>query len=178
MSKQSGPAVVLRPIVEPDLDLLSRFDTDAEASEPFEWTGFRSPQVRRRLWEENGLLTADNSTLGVVVDDDTLAGIVNWRVVKRGGPDGGCLEIGVLLFPEHRGRGIGTAAQRLLVEHLFRTTIVHRVQAGTDVDNVAEQRVLERLGFRREGVLRGGVFIDGQWRDGVMYARLRDDEQP
>jgi RimJ/RimL family protein N-acetyltransferase len=75
--------------------------------------------------------------------------------IKAGGPEGGCLEIGVLLFPEHRGRGVGTAAQRLLVEYLFATTLVNRLQAVTDLENLAEQRVLERIGFRREGVLRG-----------------------
>jgi RimJ/RimL family protein N-acetyltransferase len=90
-------------------------------------------------------------------------------------PQGGCLEIGALLFPEHRGRGIGTAAQRLLVDYLFTTTLANRLQALTDVENLAEQRVLERIGFRREGVLRGLAFIGGRWRDAALYARLRND---
>jgi RimJ/RimL family protein N-acetyltransferase len=94
---------------------------------------------------------------------------------KAGGPDGGCLEIGALLFPEHRGRGLGTAAQRLLVEYLFATTLANRLQAITDVENLAEQQALERIGFRREGVMRGLAFIGGRWRDGVLYARLRGD---
>jgi [ribosomal protein S5]-alanine N-acetyltransferase len=85
------------------------------------------------------------------------------------------LEIGALLFPEHRGRGLGTAAQGLLAEYLFATTLANRLQAITDVENLAEQRVLERIGFRREGVLRGLAFIGGRWHDGVLYARLRDD---
>jgi len=107
--------------------------------------------------------------------DGTLAEIVSWRAIKAGGPEGGCLEIGALLFPEHRGRGVGTAAQRLLVEYLFATTLVNRLQAVTDLENLAEQRVLERIGFRREGVLRGLALIGGRWRDGVLYAQLRGD---
>jgi RimJ/RimL family protein N-acetyltransferase len=99
----------------------------------------------------------------------------SWRTITAGGPEGGCLEIGALLFPEHRGRGLGTAAQRLLVEYLFATTLANRLQAVTDVENLAEQRVLERIGFRREGVMRGLAFIGGQWRDGALYARLRGD---
>jgi hypothetical protein len=59
---------------------------------------------------------------------------VSWRTIKAGGPEGGCLEIGALLFPEHRGRGVGTAAQRLLVEYLFATTLANRLQAITDVE--------------------------------------------
>jgi ribosomal-protein-alanine N-acetyltransferase len=165
----------LRPIEEADLDLLRRFDTDPAASQPFEWTGFRDPGARRRRWEQDGFIGRDSTQLAVALPDGTLAGIVSWRAIKAGGPEGGCLEIGALLFPEHRGRGVGTAAQRLLVEYLFATTLVNRLQAVTDLENLAEQRVLERIGFRREGVLRGLAFIGGRWRDGVLYAQLRGE---
>jgi [ribosomal protein S5]-alanine N-acetyltransferase len=167
--------VVLRPVEEADLEALSRLDTDPAVSEPFEWFGFRSPNLRRRRWEEDGLLGADSSFLAVDLGDESLAGIVSWRTVLSGGPPGGCLEIGILLFPEHRGRGVGTAAQRLLVDYLFATTLANRLQAVTDVDNIAEQRALERVGFRREGVMRGLAFGGGRWRDGALYARLRAD---
>jgi RimJ/RimL family protein N-acetyltransferase len=62
-----------------------------------------------------------------------------------------------------------------LVEHLFDTTTVHRLCANTEADNAAEQRVLEKCGFRREGVLRQAGFRGGRWRDVVVYGRLRDD---
>jgi RimJ/RimL family protein N-acetyltransferase len=165
----------LRPITEADLDLLSRFDTDPAASQPFEWNGFPDPHARRRRWEKDGFLGGDSAQLAVALPDDTLAGIVGWRTFKAGGPEGGCLEIGALLFPEHRGRGTGTAVQQLLVEYLFATTLANRLQALTDVENLVEQRVLERIGFRREGVLRGLAFIGGRWRDAALYARLRND---
>jgi GNAT superfamily N-acetyltransferase len=85
---------------------------------------------------------------------------------------------GVLLFPEHRGKGLGTAAERLLADYLFSTTLANRLEATTEVDNVAEQRALEQAGFVREGVLRGTGFVRGQWKDGAMYARRRDDPAP
>lgn len=90
----------------------------------------------------------------------------------------GNFEIGIGLLPEHRGRGVGTEAQRQLVGYLFATTTANRLQAGTEVDNLAEQRALERVGFRREGVQRGLHFRAGRWRDGVMYGLLRADERP
>jgi [ribosomal protein S5]-alanine N-acetyltransferase len=167
--------VALRPIEEADLEALRRLDIDPSVTEPFEWFGFRSPNLRRRRWEDDGLLGQDSAFLAVDLPDSTLAGIVSWRTVRFGGPDGGCLEIGILLFPEYRGRGIGTAAQRLLVEYLFATTLANRLQAITDVENIAEQRALERVGFSREGILRGLAFGGGRWHDGVIYARLRAD---
>jgi [ribosomal protein S5]-alanine N-acetyltransferase len=106
-----------------------------------------------------------------------LAGIVSWRGIPTGGPEVGCLEIGALLFPEHRGQGHGTAAQRLLVEYLFATTLANRLQAITDVESIAEQNALERIGFCREGIMRGLAFDDGRWHDGVLSARLRADPE-
>jgi ribosomal-protein-alanine N-acetyltransferase len=167
--------VRLRPIEEADLDILRRFDTDPSSRGPYLSSGFRRPQIRRRRWEEDGWLGEDSAQLALALPDGTLAGIVSWRTIQTGGPDGGCLDIGALLFPEHRGKGLGTAAQRLLVEYLFATTLANRVQAITDVDNLAEQKALERAGLRREGVMRGLALIGGRWRDGVLYARLRDD---
>jgi len=169
-----GP-VRLRPIEEADLDVLRRFDIDPSTRGPYLSSRFRSPRARRRRWEEDGWLGDDSGQLAVALPDDTLAGIVSWRTIPTGGPDGGCQEIGALLFPEHRRQGLGAAAQRLLTEYLFATTLVNRIQAITNVENLAEQRALERIGFRREGIMRGLAFDGGRWHDGVLYARLRDD---
>ncbi|MFD4550160.1 GNAT family N-acetyltransferase [Streptomyces sp. NPDC058466] len=70
---------------------------------------------------------------------------------------------------------MGTEAQRQLVRYLFAHTLVMRIEADTQTDNIAEQRALEKAGFTREGVLRSVVFRDGRWRDGVKYSILRDD---
>jgi RimJ/RimL family protein N-acetyltransferase len=52
---------------------------------------------------------------------------------------------------------------------------VERLEASTDIDNVAEQRALEKAGFLREGVLRHAQYRAGSWRDVVLYGRLRHD---
>jgi RimJ/RimL family protein N-acetyltransferase len=50
----------------------------------------------------------------------------------------------------------------------------HRIEAYTEVENIAEQRALEKAGFEREGVLRQTIFRAGKWRDSVVYALIRD----
>ena len=169
--------VRLRPVQESDLQILERIDAEPALSEQFEWRGFANARAHRQRWEDDGYLGPNDSLLIVALPDDTIAGLVSWRSQASSGPQG-CLEIGILLLPDHRGQGYGTIAQGLLADYLFTTTTVHRLQATTEVDNVAEQRALERAGFKREGVLRGGGFVRGQWRDGVKYARLRDDPTP
>ena len=84
-------------------------------------------------------------------------------------------EIGIALLPEHRGKGYGTAAQTALVDYLFATTAVYRIQASTEADNLAEQRALEKVGFHREGLMRAVGYRSGQRVDAVLYSLLRDD---
>ncbi len=89
-----------------------------------------------------------------------------------------CYNIGILLLPEYRGRGLGSAAQCLLADYLFSTTLANRVEAGTEAENTAEQQALEKAGFQREGVHRGRGFREGRMVDGMTYARLRSDPHP
>ena len=168
-------AVRLRPFEEADLACFDRFVNEPDYS-PLEWCGYRSSEPWRRRWREDRLLGASPCCLVVAaVADDSFVGWVDWRQNDRPGP--GVWEFGVLVAPEYRGRGAGTAAQRQLVDYLFLTTACHRVWAGTEVDNVAEQRALERVGLLREGCVRGGHFRDGHWRDGYIYGITRYDWQ-
>lgn len=173
----SHTKVRLRPVEEPDLDFLAKLDTDPTVSEPFEWRGFRDPKERRRRWERDTYLGAEDTMLIVALPDGTFAGLVSWKKLASSAPRV-TYTIGILLFPEHRGQGLGSEAQCLLADQLFSTTMANRVDATTAVENVAEQKALERAGFQREGVLRGLGFHRGRMGDGVIYSRLRADPHP
>jgi RimJ/RimL family protein N-acetyltransferase len=168
--------VRLRPFEEADLELLHRWASDPSFSAPFEWSGYRSAASLRARWEEDGFLERDPHQLVVARGaDDAALGWVAWERPHRGigGPD--VWVIGIMLAPEHRGQGWGTTAQRLLVDHLFDTTSAHRICAFTEAENVAEQKALEKCGFRREGTLRESGFVRGDWRDVDVYGLLRGE---
>jgi RimJ/RimL family protein N-acetyltransferase len=178
--------ITLRPVVESDLKVIERFATEPDALGEFEWGGFSDPTLTRQRWDMDRLLAEDSSFLAVVLDDHTFIGYVVWRDtsggVARGAPKrrSSVLRygIGIVLLPEYRGKGYGTAAQRQLVDYLFATTAVHRIEASTEAGNVAEQRALENVGFQREGVVRAAGYRNGQWVDGILYGILRDDKRP
>jgi len=165
--------VALRPVGEDDLALLEDLTQDPGQTGEFGWFGWSDRQRWRRGWNENGLLGPDGGTLIVVGGGERL-GLVNWRKHQTT-PAGYGWEIGIALLPQARGRGYGTQAQRLLARYLFAHTTAHRIWAGTEVDNIAEQKALEKAGFTREGVARGCGWRDGSWRDGVIYSLLRTD---
>jgi RimJ/RimL family protein N-acetyltransferase len=85
------------------------------------------------------------------------------------------LEIGYVLIPSERGKGYGTEAVKIMVDYLFLSKDIVRVQAHADVRNVASQKVLEKAGFRREGIIRKFKFIRGEWRDAYLYSILREE---
>jgi RimJ/RimL family protein N-acetyltransferase len=110
------------------------------------------------------------------IDNGRPIGSISWHRVSYGpNPGSAAWNIGIMLIPEARGHGYGSEAQRLLADYLFAATEVDRVEASTDVDNVAEQRALEKAGYIREGVVRGSQERRGVKHDLVCYARLRSD---
>jgi RimJ/RimL family protein N-acetyltransferase len=170
----------LRLILPEDVDALSRWYVDPAAGGEFQWVGFQphGPRERRERVASGQQITETGGSLAVCLSDDdpTLVGDVEWRQQRTGpAPASWCWEIGILLLPDFRGQGHGSAAQRQLAAYLFEHTTAQRVQAETDVDNVAEQKALERAGFMREGVLRQWQWRGGRWHDFAMYSKLRGE---
>ena len=168
------PRVRLRSLQAGDLDLL----TAKETAEFDPWNSFEirgSNRFHQRFARDGGI-DQNSGSLAVEAEGRGLIGSVSWHAVQHG-PSAACraLNIGISLFPEHRGRGYGSESQRLLADYLFSTQLLERIEASTDVDNVAEQRSLEKAGFTREGILRHAQFRDAKWRDVVIYSRLRSD---
>ena len=90
----------------------------------------------------------------------------------RGQPENATCEIGYCFLHEVWGHGYGAEAVEALVNFGVSETGVHRIFATIDLDNPASTRLVERLGFRREGVMRQDAFVRGVWKDSLIYALL------
>lgn len=80
-----------------------------------------------------------------------------------------------LLTREACGKGLAKEAVGLLVVYLFSGYAVERLSSFTDMQNKPAQKLLEALGFQREGILRRVSFRDGAWRVIAIYGLLRDE---
>jgi len=155
-------------------------ETDPAAVGPHNWSGARDAVVRlaqlSRRYAADRFDAATDGRLVVDVGGVGPIGDVSWRTVQWGpSAESACYSIGIALLPEHRGRGYGTEAQRLLVRRLFGHSRVARIQADTALDNVAEQRALAKVGFVREGVVRAAEWRDGRLHDHALYSVVRDE---
>lgn len=164
--------VRLRPISLDDIPALELLREEENAS--YNWFGFAQPGRLRRNVTEGTTFGEDNGALTVVRAAQVL-GDVSWHVESYGPNRSHAFNMGISLLPAARGKGYGTRAQRLLAEYLFANTAVNRLEASTDITNIAEQKSLAKAGFTREGVLRGAQFRNGKWNDLVLYSFLRED---
>ena len=168
--------VRLRDVTLADADLLEAWDT-LEARGVFNDFGMPTSLAPREAMAAGPLRNDHNGMLIVeLVADGTPIGSVGWHKVLNGpNPESAAWNIGISLVPEARGQGYGTEAQRQVAGYLFETTSINRVEASTDIENLGEQRSLEKAGFVREGVQRGAQFRAGAHHDLIVYSRLRDD---
>jgi RimJ/RimL family protein N-acetyltransferase len=169
----------LRFVTHAETDLLR----DRYACEPGGFNDFGEPtKVNRREDQPepppDGELRNDhNGVLWVEpLDGGEPLGTVQYRRIAYGpNPESMGWDIGIDLLASARGQGYGAEAQRLLADWLFETSSANRVEAQTDLENLAEARALEKAGFTRDGVLRGAQFRAGGYHDLVVFSRVRSD---
>jgi [ribosomal protein S5]-alanine N-acetyltransferase len=83
--------------------------------------------------------------------------------------------LGYWMGERHASRGYMTRAVRAIVPFAFGALRLHRLEAACLPHNAASMRLLERVGFGREGLARGLVCINGRWQDHIVFALLADD---
>jgi RimJ/RimL family protein N-acetyltransferase len=116
-------------------------------------------------------LAASGRLLPLVVADAEAGDILGGATLHHLDAERRIVEIGYWLFRHARGRGIATRTARLLAEHAFALGVA-RVAAFVSVGNRASERVLERAGFTREGVVRSLPKPDGTRVDKTLYSLL------
>jgi RimJ/RimL family protein N-acetyltransferase len=176
LSVNTNSQLSIRPVERKDLSLLEAWRNDVEVNGEFNFFGFAGTHNVQSDYEKFGFLDDRQGMLMVVSPQDEPIGGVGYRSVMYGPNDASrAFSIGIHLIPEQRGKGLGAEAQSLLTQYLFDTYSVQRVEAETDVDNLAEQKSLEKAGFTREGVLRQAQWRAGAWHDLVKYSKLRGE---
>jgi ribosomal-protein-alanine N-acetyltransferase len=104
-----------------------------------------------------------------ILDDEALAGTITLSNVSGGAFCSA--NVGYWIDERRNGRGLASRALADVIAHAFGPLGLHRVEAGTLVDNHASQRVLHKNGFEPIGLARSYLHIDGAWRDHLLFQR-------
>ena len=163
--------VELRPWLDRDVPAIVAACNDPETAR---WTTVPSPysEADARTWLERCATAWSEGAAPLAVIDrasgDVAAAITLWLHSRVG-------ELGYWAAPAFRGRGYVPRAVQLLCSWGFDELELPRMQLGTFIGNTASERVAEKSGFSREGVLRAWLEQRGERRDVTMWSRLPDN---
>ena len=165
-----GNGVVLRLPCIDDIDAIMPSFQDPELREAGNLPDFGREQMEQML-PLLPALAASGRLVPLIAADPAGADILGGGTLHHLDAERAIIEIGYWLLPHARGRGVATQIARLLAEHSF-SLGVQRVEAYVNVGNEASERVLERAGYTREGVVRSLPKPDGTRVDKTLYSLL------
>jgi ribosomal-protein-alanine N-acetyltransferase len=160
-----GKTVNLRNASKKDVSTVLRWWSD-----PQYMGEYRDTTVLSK--EELAKVMLERTTFFIVEKKDgaKIGHIGGWMIGKT-------MEIGFALVPNERRKGHGTQAIQLMVDYLFLTKDIARIQASTDTRNTSSQKTLERVGFIKEGTMRKSWYTRGKYEDHYLYSILREERK-
>ncbi len=166
-----GDLVVLRPIGPQDVDHLMDNLADPEL---LRLTGTHTVFTRRQIEEYCATRADRTDRLDLAVLDRSSGEYLGDLAITELDPDNRSCGFRIALRTSATGRGYGTDATRVIVDHVF-SLGVHRVQLEVYAFNPRARRAYEKAGFVHEGTLRQALRWEGQWVDADVMAVLSTD---
>ncbi|MEU6994217.1 GNAT family N-acetyltransferase [Streptomyces sp. NPDC046465] len=167
---RQGPRVAIRHISRQDYEEIAALRAES-ADMLHRWLGARARESTREGFESS-LARFDQPTHeGFVVclhGTGAIVGGVNINNIVRGAFQ--CGTLGYTAYASTTGRGYLTEGLGLVIEFAFDRLELHRLEANIQPDNTSSLKLVERLGFRREGYSAAFQLIDGAWRDHERWA--------
>ena len=174
------PRLMLRPLVLDDApELLALRRANRDFLKPWEPrrddSQFTRLAIERVILEQQDLWKQDRGySFGIFEQSEhALIGWVTLSRITRGAFQN--CGLGYWLDQAHNGQGLATEAVQAVVGFAFGELGFHRVEAATLLHNVASMRVLEKVGFRREGLALRYLQIDGRWQDHYLFALTAEE---
>ena len=163
----------LRPFTHADGDALFALHSNAHVLRYWDSPPWTERARAERFVTTCRQLAEEGTGARLAIDRVSDGAFVGWCSLSRWNPDHRSASLGYCLGEESWGQGYATEAAYAVLQWAFDTLDLNRVQAETDTRNTASARVLEKLGFQREGTLREDCVVNGDVSDSWVYGLLR-----
>jgi RimJ/RimL family protein N-acetyltransferase len=163
----------LRPITGADADALFALHSNAHVLRYWDAPPWTERARAERFIAASRQMAEEGSGARLAIDRQCDGAFIGWCALSRWNRDYRSAAIGYCLGDAAWGRGYATEAARALVQWAFDTLDLNRIQAETDTRNLPSARVLEKLGFVREGTLREDCIVAGEVSDSWVYGLIR-----
>jgi RimJ/RimL family protein N-acetyltransferase len=161
-----GKNVNLRVVEKEDLPLLAEWENSLDYISEYNPLRQKSKADQEKNYDRLG---PDEKWFFIEKKDACKIGFVGYYPIR------GYWDIGYVVVSGERGKGYCTEAVQIIVDYLFLSKDTVRIQAETHAENTGSQKVLESVGFKREGRVRKEMFVWGKWVDGYIYSILREE---
>lgn len=165
----------LRPFTGADAGPLFAMHSSAQVLRYWDSPPWTEPARAERFLAACRQMADEGTGARVAIDRASDGGFVGWCGLTRWNPDYRSASLGYCLDAAAWGHGYATEAAGALLRWAFDTLDLNRVQAEADTRNVASGRVLEKLGFVKEGTLREDCVVNGEVSDSWVFGLLRRD---
>jgi ribosomal-protein-alanine N-acetyltransferase len=169
--------LLLRPFTSADADALYALHSNAYVLRYWDSPPWTEPARAERFVAACRQLAEEGSGARLAIDRASDTTFLGWCSLSQWNADYRSASLGYCFGEPSWGHGYATEAARAVLQWAFDTLDLNRVQAETDTRNVASARVLEKLGFVREGTLREDCVVDGDVSDSWVYGLLRREWQ-
>lgn len=166
--------LIVRAPIDEDVEIIAPAFADPAVGGEAGLPPFDADMIRRVMREQLPQMRSLGLLAPYTIQDAETAELLGGATLHHFDPMRDTVEVGYWLFVSARGRGVATRAVDALVQHAFENGI-YRVEAHVRVGNTASERVLERLGFDREGVKKRFLRHGDERVDATLFSRRADD---
>jgi RimJ/RimL family protein N-acetyltransferase len=170
--------LLLRRVKADDLGDLLVVNGDDATTRFLPYATWRSTSDGLAWFERMAALQAAGGTAQYVIEHRELRRVIGSCLLFRHDEASARAELGYVLGRMHRGQGLMFEALNGLIAHAFGTLGLRRLEADVNPLNSASVRLLEHLGFAREGLLRQRWVTKGEVCDSLLYGLLREEARP
>ena len=160
-----------RDLKHTDIDHLNELYTLPEVTQYQTWGPQSYEETQQFI---NVVLDKDSNWIyNVLVDPDTdkVIGTIQLAIDEVNQS----AEINFIVHPNHWGNGVATDIAKTIIKYAFKVLKLNRIGAAIDSNNIASGIVLEKLGMKREGMLRKDKLVQDEYRDTLIYGLLRSE---
>ena len=169
--------LTLRPFADADAGGLFELHSNAFVLRYWDSPPWTEPARAERFVSMCRQMADDGTGARLAMDRASDGAFIGWCSLTRWNPDYRSASLGYCLGDAAWGHGYATEAARAVLQWGFDTLDLNRVQADTDTRNVASARVLDKVGFVREGTLREDCVVNGEVSDSWVFGLLRREWQ-
>jgi len=167
----------IRPVQLTDAEALFGFRSDPECAEFMSSIPLNVAEMRERIQKTASEINQSGTWFQFVIfekDERSVVGDIGLHFLASD-TQNKQVELGYILHKKYWGKGYATEALMPIVDYLVYTLDKHRLVANIDPSNYPSIRLVEKLGFRKEGHLRESFFSKGKWLDDLVFAILASE---